>query len=225
MAYEVSSDTLAGFDTRGEYMLFGSILEFHTYGDGLVKHSHSQATQFINFVDCAYSLTKAILAEPMAPEWRRLSSALTRFNVRVMRFALTIKVRDEKTQFFSLADCKLSTGESKRHDRRWEEVKSWMKGGPINALKILLNSRTYSIDWLERMIAAHDLRELSYELHGTHGDWQEILPAVKDLPPNWESALSAFIYALRGVQHLDSCGHITEAFEHNSKLSKEMEAA
>lgn len=225
IAYEVSTDSLAGFESRGEAMLYGSILEFNTYGDGTIKHSHSHATQFHNFVDCAYTLTRAILAEPTAPEWRRLTTALTRFRVEVLRLALTIKWDEKKERFFNLADCKIAAGEGKRHDRRWEEVKSWMSGGPANALKILLNSRTYSVDWLERLIIAHDLREISYELHGMFGNWEEIFPAVKDLPANWESALSALIYALKAVGSLDSAGHVIEAFEHNSKLAKEEAAA
>ena len=58
---------------------------------------------------------------------------------------------------------------------------------------------------------------MRHEVSGEHGNWEEILPAVKDLPKGWCEALSAMWYAYEAVDALDSCNRMVECFEHNTK--------
>lgn len=224
VAYELDAG-YNNYDKKGSAPLCVSITQYETFGDGTTKHSNSWCAQFHELTDVCLSFAAAIMAEPRDKEhWHVLSHLLNRWNKRAMEFALSVKFKEGKEQWYSLVELKVSSSESKRNDRRYEKVESWHVGGPVSALNILLKER--NLDWIERMILAYRLREMQSDLDGWYVNWEELFKPTAELKGDWFAALRAFISALEMVQAIDTAEILVEnALSQATRKEEEQTAA
>jgi len=207
------------YNKRGNAPLSRYLNVYETYGDGLTQHSGSWAAQLPALTDACLSLTSAVVADPSNPEWHQLSYIFPVWGDDLITFALSIRCQEGKTRYYNLADRKLSTTDSKRHDKRWEKVESWMDGSPCACLAVLLHCFAH-YDWLAKIALADDLRRLSgYPL------WEELLSPVKDLPGDWHQAFSSTRSVVRAIAGLDYAKRAAQTALSNSKPQVETVAA
>lgn len=217
VAYRLSSDW--DYNGRGNAPLSLHIQVFETYGDNLTQHSGAWTAQFSELTDVCLSLTAAIVADPLNDTWRQLDYVMRDTGSEVLQFVLSIKYREDKPQWYSIADRKLSSSESKRHDRRWEKVEHWMDGSPATALSIYLN-HSPNIDWLQKLCIADDLRALA-----NYPMWEDYFKPVTELKGDWHQAFQGLRAAAHAVQSLDRAKALYESAMHNTKPAVESVAA
>lgn len=142
---------------------------FDTYGDGETQHSAEAAVGLDWACDYFASLLKC-LAESTDPaardamlecldgDWPKLYMARAEFT-----FAMSVKHKPGKQQYYSKEDRKVSGAESKRHDRRWEEVTERQDGSPRSAFAILCSGRC---DRLHNYLIALELADVWRDENG-----------------------------------------------------------
>jgi hypothetical protein len=209
IAYRLTDDW--DWNKKGNAPLSVYLTQFETYGDGMTQHSGDWAVQFADITDLCISLTQAIVADFGNDAWKQLSYFLHESNQELIAFALTIKHRDDKAQWFNLADRKLSSSESKRHDKRWEHVESWHDGTPASALAIILNANQHC-DWLQKLCWADDLRTAC-----NYPYWEDIFKPTKDLAGDWQQAFHALRACGRAVAAMDYASRAADSALFNSK--------
>jgi hypothetical protein len=101
---------------------------FMVYSDWPTQHSHESCVPADRFTDWINSLAAHLVATPedakaFIESWPRSNPD----NAKIV-LACKIKYREDKRQWYSLAEEKVSASESKRNDRRWEDVPSWADG-------------------------------------------------------------------------------------------------
>jgi len=116
---------------------------FDTYGDGDCQHSAESPVGLDRACDYFASLLKA-LAEAASPsdrdemlecldnDWPKLYMARSEFT-----FAISVKRKPGKRMYYSKQEGKVSSADSKRYDKRWEEVTEYQDGSPKSAYAIL----------------------------------------------------------------------------------------
>lgn len=212
-AYKLTSDW--DWNNRGNAPLSLYISEYETYGDGTCQHSRSWPAQWSELTDVCLSFARAIVADPSNDAWHQLNYVMHTVGEDTLRFALGIKYRKDKAQWYNLSERKLSSSESKRHDKRWEQVQSWMDGSPATALSIVLNNNS-SVDWLSRLAIADDLRTLA-----NYPCWEDYFKPVMELPGDWHQAFVAFRDCCRAISSLDHAKRVADSAEYNSKPKAE----
>lgn len=114
------------------YKLHDSCGVFETYGDRLTQHSPERPVACDLAIDYLASLA-AYLAdhhdedtlECLAYCWPNAESCVSRAEAV---WAMGIKFKEGKRQYYSVNERKVSTSESKQHDKRWERVPEWADG-------------------------------------------------------------------------------------------------
>lgn len=135
---------------------------FSTYGDGSVQHSAEVPFAREMLPDFLASMAHHIVnARPHEQEemldvleslWP--NSELPRDRIK---FALSLKYKEGKTQYYELNERKVSTADSKRHDKRWEVVGSNLDGTIIPAYGIVSNSYGTLIECVARLTQVCDV--------------------------------------------------------------------
>jgi hypothetical protein len=138
-AFTIHSNS-CDLDCRHEGFLAFWAGTFPTFGDGLTQHGHEYTLGADHFGAYCASLTHFILesGEPQAVEaGKLLVSAWHQAPAQKVQFALRVKHRPDRRQWYSLGEEKVSTSESRRHDRRWEEVPEWADGSLAAVWRLL----------------------------------------------------------------------------------------
>lgn len=217
VAYRLSSEW--PWDKRGNAPLSLYITQYETYGDGTVQHSGEWCAQWEALTDVCLSITRAICADPKNKAWQQLAYVFHSISDETLAFVQTIKYREDKWQWFNMAERKVSASESKQHDRRWERVEPWMDGKASACLSILLNANN-GVDWLGKLYIADDLRQsMGFPL------WEEMFKPVTELTGDWHQAFRAFRMASEAISKLDYAQRASESAEGNSKRATEQAAA
>ena len=217
VGYRLSDDY--DWQVRGNAPLSYYITQFDTYGDGLIQHSGAFCSQWSNLTDVCLSLTAAVLADPLNPSWKQLDMIFRGTSKALIEFVRTIKFREDKDQWFSLSERKLTTSKSKQFDRRWEKVESWMDGSAGASVSIILKDESH-IDWLQKLAWAQDVRE-AY----SYSDWEETFKPVKDLTGDWYAAFTAIRQVAEAIRLLDNLRRQMECALTNSKPKEEAKVA
>jgi len=212
-AYRVCRDSTENWSVRGNAPFALQILAYETYGDGLTQHSGAWCAQWADTTDVCLSLATAIVAEPLREQWRWLVRLLDTYSDDALRFALCVKYREGKEQFYSLSLLKVTSAD-KRNDRRYEKVAMHHEGTPLSALNILLQSHH---GWFVRLHLAMRLREMWFQQTTSYFNRETLFPAVTQLEGDWSQAYEAFYHALRMVQELDWAKGYIECATNNSK--------
>lgn len=219
IAYQLSDEW--NWELKGNAPLSMHLMQYETFGDNTTQHSRAWCTQWADLTDACLSLTKAILAEPNYETWRVLVRDFHESNKEVIDFVQTVVYKENKDQFFSLQFRKLSSSDSKRHDKRWTKVETWMDGTPQACLSILLNG-VGTTDWFSKLCWADDLRTaIGYPM------WEDYFKPVKDITGDWHQAFQALRSACRALIALDYASRSLESAIHNTtpKVTTETVAA
>lgn len=102
--------------------------QYETYGHDDCQHSHEGGVARDQWVDYLTSLGAYLVEHPndaeyVASNWPHAE------NMKQVQLAIGLKYKGEgKRQYFNLEECKVSTSDSKRHDKRWEMVNSYHDG-------------------------------------------------------------------------------------------------
>lgn len=213
LAYRVC-DSMDTWNSRGNAQFSCNIQCFETYGDGTCQHSGEWAPQFSDTTDICLSVTRAILTNPLASDWEKLTTMFFRFNREDVKFALSVKFTEGKNRYYSVAQRKVTTAD-KAHDRRFEKVQPWCDGSPAAAMHILLNDS--HADWVVRIYLADMVRDEHYAQTGGYTHWEEVFKPLGELEGDWHSAFKAYLYALQSVQYLGYSESNANCAEHNSR--------
>jgi len=141
---------------------------FLVYNDWPVQHSTESCVPVGQFSDWINSLAAHLVANPLreddlamlADNWPRSNPE----NEKIV-LACKIKYREDKRQYYSLQEEKVSTAESKRHDKRWEDVPSWADGG-LSAVFGLVSNGGWR-DLLHRYQLAEDCVTVYRRINGS----------------------------------------------------------
>ena len=159
--------------------------QYDTYGDGMTQHSNSYAVPLANLGDFLASLATYLLSadatekdhETIAGKWPHQHYDITKQKVM---FLQGIRPKEGKKVYYNPGDCKTSTSESKRHDKRWYEVPDWADGTieTIYALAFTTNLRTDYHDTLTKYAIFDYIRSTVAEATDHYGtrpqDWLKI---------------------------------------------------
>lgn len=172
--YMVSTDRLSDNWRDGNQFISDRVGWFETYGDGECQHCPtSQVLAAEMFTDFCASAATYLLEGGDEAVARILHGEIRSYNIHhgEVRKAMGIKYKEGKKQYVNRSDWKVSSSDSKRHDRRWEEVVSWMDGGYLSLVGLL---RIGSGNFLRVYNELDTLRTVCYELTGSfeHHPWQ-----------------------------------------------------
>ena len=218
--YYFGEDRDTNWNNRGNRPLDLRLSKFETCGDGLTQHSGAWCAQLEDFTDACLVLSQAIIAAPQNELWRRLEDTVAFCHPHsraTLQFAGSVVYEEGKRQWFNARDNKVSRSESKRNDRRWEEVGEWCKGNPRSALRILAGDHRW--EWFKLMFTADELREVL----GLYS-WPDIFPEVESLRGDWSQAMCAMKRAILGSYMLRAAESVKNSSLCNS-VPKESVAA
>jgi len=110
---------------------------YETYGDGMTAHSPSMPVTLEMLADYLYSLAAAMTEskELLEAAGYEVTSGIA--SNRDIRFGLSVVYKDGKRRWVSREERKVTASESKRHDRRYEEVAARHDGTPHGAYNVL----------------------------------------------------------------------------------------
>ena len=143
-------------------------MEFQTYRDGNIQHSYATPVLKENWIDCLNSLVFDLMEKPEHVEiiangydWPR-----NRTEREDIIFATSLIYKEEKPAWYCLNERKFSKSESKKHDKRWEEIASWMDGTNHAIGRILGKSHFSCLNWyslFEEIRSATNYSWVNYE--------------------------------------------------------------
>lgn len=134
--------------------------EFETYGDGRVQHAGATFVRVHNGIDFLRSLAVHLMTVDhetllaFAKEWPR-----PYFSEDRITFYSRLKHREDKPQWYSTYDDKVSSRDCWRHDRRWNEIASWMDGSLSSVYSLAVGAH-YCNGVLGRYAVAHHCTEV-----------------------------------------------------------------
>jgi len=130
--YVVDSSRL--FDESSNERLSPYVGFFETYGDGDTQHCPTcqvGVELFCDFCASAAEYLSGVAVSDADDLLRILSSEMRDYHVAdadKIRALRGVVYKSGKRRWFERATGKVSSSESKRHDRRWEEIVDWMDG-------------------------------------------------------------------------------------------------
>ena len=147
--------------------------QYGTYGDGNVQHEDASFVRTDGMADYLRSLAVHLLSSRMTAVADDLDAVAHAWPNHCMgddalEFALTVKHRQDKTVYYSLAECKVSSAESKRHDKRWDEIPEWANGTVKSAYGLVSRARAGAMTTMERYDLANRLVDVFRRVEKSH---------------------------------------------------------
>jgi len=157
---------------------------FLTYGDELCQHSGESIVQKDNMGDYLLSLASHLMEYPdnvrvVSGSWPRSDGG------DKAQFACTIRYKEGKRTYYSWIDRKVSGSDSKRHDKRWEEVPTWADGSFDSVFRLACGNYR---DAIERYVIADTCKE---EVKRS-GGWADYNAAEKAIGVSYEDVRLPF---------------------------------
>jgi hypothetical protein len=181
-----------------------ALLFFDTYGDGMCQHSPEVCTLAEQAADYFASLAAFLLERPdeaqscrsrFEPDW---PDAKIEFAASVV-YKAPAEGKYEKPRYFSMEEKKVSSSESKRHDRRYTRIEPWMDGTGKAIIQLLWQ------DWfspLQTFALNHAVRDWSFKGNNDR-PWVELPKLGKDSPREMANEQERAFQILQGtVQHI-----------------------
>lgn len=150
--YESDSDN-KGYNWAGSsYIISRYLAYWDTMGDGEVQHSQDVCpnTNWENMWDFVISL----LPHASKAEGEIAGNLLSMFvpytlpSAEQMDFARKQVYDPEKWVYANFEDCKRSTSDSKRHDKRWTQLESYMDGS-LRSVRLILAHNVSDYKFIE----------------------------------------------------------------------------
>ena len=195
--------------------------EYQTYGDGLTVHSEPYAVQATHLADFCAGLAEFLLAPRDPEEHDRLFDALyfawpRGVDRKDLAFVHGIRYDEKKPyRYYNLRERKVSSAESKRHDKRWEEIPHWADGS-LSAMCRLLPESYSLLDTYRRHLDAY--RFLRTELD----QWSERPEEQLQLDREVEAPFEAVTEILDAWQGLSRASRIVRNYRRQLELPEEV---
>ena len=124
---------------------------FDTYGDGMIQHSNFYGVSVAETEDFLHSMSDYLLmhSEIDVKEFCEWSGPP---DIRLFRFLASVKYRAGKPMYFSEDTQKVSSKDSLRHDKRYEEVPTWADGSFASVYRLAQKSFYHPLQRLELAI-------------------------------------------------------------------------
>lgn len=197
---------------------------YPTYGDGLIQHGPESVVYKGYFSDYLVSLADHLLKNPEACEFLSLNwPQRTEPLFENMVFAFSVKYKEGKTQYYNLQDRKVSSADSKRHDKRWEEVPSWADGSVESAYRILLPSHENGL-----IAQFHLFKQCCYHAYKVLGYWgKQPLDyfGLRDTQPDVDTAWSALDAIVNAYREKSTAERLLQSYKYNLEIEEERKRA
>jgi hypothetical protein len=177
---------------RSEFGLGDNCGWYDTFNDGDVQHSSESPVMNESATDYLASLLAHIasvdagerdeMLEAIAYDWPNMEHKSRDEIV----FAINLEHKSGKTRYYNLDECKISSAESKRHDKRWEVVSEYIDGSPSSAFRLLHTGFSWG---LKKYALADKIADVWREVKGrtiTHFD-VAILSGMESDSEDWEA--------------------------------------
>ncbi len=197
--------------------------EYQTYDDGMVQHSPLWAVSSDNVQDFIISLLFFLkdnteYIETVAYRWPHEKI----LNDRV-KFYESLKYDSEKYKqpLYNKETLKKSNAESKRHDRRWEEIPNFADGSFIAVFRFLLESHFSAIDRYFRYQTINLIMDWPWIDEKELAEWIGFEHSSKE-NNHLQIALDALNDLIKGYRHTrDGLGKLNQLVKkHGSEADK-----
>ncbi len=131
--YVADSGSWSDYKRLGNFIHL-TMRRFDTFGDGLCAHAPDMLVQKDQFADYISSLVSWISDEARSLSQREaeiqsvVSNWPTEPSATDIEFLRSVKWAEGKTRYYNLRDNKISSSDSKRHDKRWNLIEEWQDG-------------------------------------------------------------------------------------------------
>jgi hypothetical protein len=148
---------------------------YDTYGDGYTQHSGELLVPTGMFADYLASLAAHLVEiqdrdslQQLAEFWPSRYHRV--FDRKKVLAAIKVRYKEDKKQYYHRDDdYRVSTAESYRHDKRWEEVETWMNGQIDAVYAIIQGNRDVTFSCaLEIYVVYNELTKYA-EMPRSHG--------------------------------------------------------
>jgi hypothetical protein len=191
--------------------------EYQTYGDGMTQHSMELAVHRNELLDFLVSL--AIAASKDSEIVDHLSDYINwpdDICKDRIEFFSGLKYDENKVRYYNGVDLKVSTSESKRHDKRWEEVPSWADGSVESVCQFVNRSYWACLDRFSAYLQVRDAMN-----YGSVEGWNIGYPSEKDQDfSNVHSAYYILDNLVRAKRMQESAKRGLECLRYNMRLDK-----
>ena len=199
---------------------------FQTYGDGMCQHSGDWSIQPEHVADYLFSLAAAMLEDTELTQYLYFKLA-ARPADEAIAFAASVVFKpaaegsryEKKARFYSVEERKLTATDSKRHDRRYEQVADWNDGTPSAIMRMICPQYA---DGLERLQYATAIRDWLLKQDGGYMELAaRFIGWTKDIKPeyNQNDAARDIMHALECVQNV--CNAYTQRCAAESSLGSQ----
>jgi len=202
---------------------------FETYGDGTTQHSGEWPANNEQFTDFCLSFARWLInaspEEVKGTEIRsRDSIGIKKVAPDLIDFLAKIQYRDDKRQYFSRSERKLTTSEKGRHDKRFLEVPSWANGSFRNVVSLYLlesNNDTSHMRWYSTVYSIAHHMNATYNLNLS--DEERGFNCAAIFPGDHQEAFRALSFAFDAVEARDNSTRVIDCALTNMKYQQECE--
>lgn len=206
--------------------------KYDTYGDGMTQHSHELPIHLDDMEDFLASLAvyltegagsdRQIHIELVERNWPKNYSLS---NQRIL-FLAGLRQKDGKTTYFSLTENKVSSSDSKRHDKRWVEVPDWADGSPAAVYRLAFQSEELDFrDMLTRYALYDEIRDVISTTLGYFGKtataWIYGENTHHNLHLHISQAFESVDLLVKSARYAESARRILDCYLSNTKSKRE----
>lgn len=189
---------------------------FETYGDAGVQHTPVMPCTKEHMTDFCVSLCRHMLANPQI-EIATYLFGLEKCRPETIKFLAGIVYKENKRQWFNIADMKVSTSETKQYDTRWTEVKRDADGTIASAINLFWDQSKGAPRELFQRYADIELFWDTLYNHAPHGDFEKQTEFKKTIPHDHRSAFRAVESLIKGLASLEYAKRAADCAQHNTE--------
>lgn len=167
--------------TRSCNVLDRNLSTYDTLGDGEVQHSPDYCPNkswevlrdvIDSMIVALPNLADRALPEGMVNMFRCHAAENIRCHPEQVALARKVVYDENKTRYYNIEDFKLSTSDSKRHDKRWERVDSDLDGTEASMVRLLANRHRGNslLGWWFVLDAIADIDKPGYGFINRHAN-------------------------------------------------------
>lgn len=218
--YEWTGDSMTFWDTSYRHggVLHCSAGYYETYGDGTTQHTPLQACRQEQFTDFCVSFVRHLLDNPAQQDGvKGYLFHLSEVPVETIRFLATVRYKEDKRQWYTINERKVSGAEAKAHDKRWFEVPKDADGTIASAFDLYCLASNRAPRELLPMYAMHDhFWDTLYNVVSSGDRWDKITEYRERLSGDHRAAFTALKSILAGLDSMDTARRMISCAEHNS---------
>ena len=204
---------------------------FETYGDGTTQHSGEWPANNEQFTDFCLSFAQWLLnasrEQYKAMEIHsRDSIGIKKVAPDLIDFLGKIQYRDDKRQYFSRSERKVTTSEKARHDKRFIEVPSWANGSFRNIVSLYLLESNHDTSHMRWYSTVHSIAHHMNALYNLNlADEERGFNCEAIFPGDHQEAFRALSFAFDFIEARENTSRVIECALSNIKHQQEREVA